>query len=633
MKLHSTLALCVSLWAGAADSVAQTSPTVDPTAFINGGGLEAPSLSPDGTRLAGMLRTNTLRALVTQNIDGSDRKVVFTEDRPEAALDLVRWVSNDRVLLRASKSDGVRLGRQTLPVSRLVSIAIDGTAPKVMAPRDDDRGSINHSSFEGDLACDSSPYVTVRIGALDRGTSDLGRFDARTGAMSDVLGVKGEPVRWWVDSEGHARLVMTRDGGAPTWQWRPSGRGNLAAVDWPVLKGYTAWHLMGFDALPNHVLALAERDGTWQLVRIDVNKPTEAEVLTTIGEVSRPEHATLLRNELTCNAVGVRHGDQTVLWGDNLAPFWAGLVQALPEPKLVLEQWQGDRVLVRLSQASLPTRYLLGLRSARKLDVVAETYRRLPGNLGLTERTFSIGEAKARWLQRADASGALPTVVCIGCEIDRADSAGYNPLSAYFAYRGFGVLSVSDRDAPMPLLEEQAKDVQAHGAALRWADEKGWSDAQRVAIVAGHSNASWMAMALASAQQPPVRAVAVSGLVSDMGRQVFRDILGRTGVSEGTRASYRRLIGTATEAELSAASPMARVAQWQIPLLLIHPEQHGAVDVKHSQMLADAMQAAGKPVTLLRLPKTTEILAHPPYRSQVIKAIDDLLAPLLVKAL
>ena len=76
---------------------------------------------------------------------------------------------------------------------------------------------------------------------------------------------------------------------------------------------------------------------------------------------------------------------------------------------------------------------------------------------------------------------------------------------------------------------------------------------------------------------------------------------------------------------------LARLAQWQAPLLLVHAEQDTMVRVQQSRVLADALKAAGKPVTFLRLPSATQSLAHPPDRTQVVQAIDELLAPLLVK--
>lgn len=626
MKLHRALAVCIGLWACAPGLHAQASPQVDATAFINGGGLEMPKLSPDGARLAGIVRTNTLRAVVTQKVDGSDRRVFYTEEKPGAVLDLMRWVSNERVLLRMSRSDGVRMDRGTLPVSRLVSIGVDNPNPKVMAPRNDDRRYITLGSFEGFPACSNSPFVTVGIGSRGRGESDLGRFDARSGELTDEITIRGRLLIWWVDSLGQARLFKSRNEDTDQWQWLPAGVSKPVAVDWAALKSYTAWQLLGFDAQPHQVLVLAERDGGWYVLRIDVNSPDQAEVLAHIGKMSNPERFTLLRNELNCQAVGLRNGDQTVLWGDDLAAFWAGLSQALPERQLVLAQWQGDRVLVQMSQANLPTRHLVGLRSARKLDVVTSSYSRLPGNLGLKEQVFAVGEAQGRWLQREDSKGTLPTVVCVSCELDRGDGGRYNPLSAYLAYRGFGVLHLSLNEPPKPLLDAQAYQVRLHDAALRMAAERGWSDPERVAIVGGHGNASWMAMAIGSAQRPAVRAVAVSGLVSDMGRYVYWDMQG-----DPASASYREMIGEATEAELSAASPMARLAQWQAPLLLVHAEQDTMVRVQQSRVLADALKAAGKPVTFLRLPSATQSLAHPPDRTQVVQAIDELLAPLLVK--
>jgi acetyl esterase/lipase len=611
---------------------AQPSPSVDAAAFINAGGLEDPRLSPNGERLAGMVRNNSVRALVTQKIDGSDRKVVFAEDKPETALDFVRWVGDDRVLLRLWKSDGMKLGSQALPVSRLISIKMDAGQPKVLSPRyAGSGGTPNHMSHEGRLTCPSSPFVTLKSGEYGRTGSELLRFDARTGVPMSDVGVEGAMRRWWSDSEGQARLFQLQGDGKAQWRWLPASRKTPVPVDWPVLASYPEWQVLGFDGQPDQVLVLAQRDGKWQVLRVNVNEPTAAQTVAELDTTKAPEALELVRNETTCQAVGLRHSEGTLLWGDNLIPFWGGLAQAVPNAKLELVQWQGDRILVRMSEAGLPTRYLLGLRSARKLDVVAETYSRLPGDLGLSQHPVEVGPYKATWLQRSDSTGPLPTVLCIACELNRRGPDGsYLPLAAYLAYRGFGVLNVNHESDDTPLLDRLVLERQSQTAALAEVARLGWSNPHRMAVVAGHSTASWLAMAFAGAHQPQVRAVAVSGLVSDMGRYAYREILGVGFISEGTKAGVRRLVGKATEAELSAASPMAMAPQWQAPLLLVHAESHGSVNVTHSQRLADALKAAGKPVTLLRLPNTTEELAHPPYRTQVIKAIDELLAPLLL---
>jgi dipeptidyl aminopeptidase/acylaminoacyl peptidase len=98
---------------------------------------------------------------------------------------------------------------------------------------------------------------------------------------------------------------------------------------------------------------------------------------------------------------------------------------------------------------------------------------------------------------------------------------------------------------------------------------------------------------------------------------------GRDSVSIG---ELRRMLGQAPRDKLVATSPDKQAAAVQIPILLIHGDKDTVVPIEQSQLMADALKAAGKPVQFVTLAGENHYLTKTATRTQMLQLIGDFLA-------
>jgi dipeptidyl aminopeptidase/acylaminoacyl peptidase len=112
--------------------------------------------------------------------------------------------------------------------------------------------------------------------------------------------------------------------------------------------------------------------------------------------------------------------------------------------------------------------------------------------------------------------------------------------------------------------------------------------------------------------------------VSDLG-----DMLAWAGKYGGGSIRYWRLhIGdpTADKAAIDAASPAKHAGNVRGPMLLIHGELDSVVPIRQSEIMAEAMKAAGKPYEFVRLADENHNITFATTRIKTLKAMDEFLA-------
>ena len=116
-------------------------------------------------------------------------------------------------------------------------------------------------------------------------------------------------------------------------------------------------------------------------------------------------------------------------------------------------------------------------------------------------------------------------------------------------------------------------------------------------------------------------AVSVAG-ISDL-RKMLVWVRGRVGGEANPATRYwRRFMGVEgrDESGLAAYSPASQVAAIRAPVMLIHGKDDLVVPYEQSQLLANAMKAAGKPVELVTLREEDHWLSREATRLQMLKA-------------
>jgi dipeptidyl aminopeptidase/acylaminoacyl peptidase len=186
---------------------------------------------------------------------------------------------------------------------------------------------------------------------------------------------------------------------------------------------------------------------------------------------------------------------------------------------------------------------------------------------------------------------------------------GWDDSEAQFlATRGYAVVQVNYRGSGGrgKAFEDSGKRQMGTGMmqdmldALKWAEDQGYTDAQRVCVYgASYGGYSAFFQPVYAPQGTFKCAVAIAG-VSDIRVQGERSDTRR---SRAGKHFLREAWGMDDPAYVSANSAIDHVDKFNVPVLIIHGEDDRRVPVQNAKEMRDALQKAGKPVEYMTRPK------------------------------
>ncbi len=296
------------------------------------------------------------------------------------------------------------------------------------------------------------------------------------------------------------------------------------------------------------------------------------------------------------------------------------------------------RVIVEADGASAPPTYYLVDYAAKSADIVGEKYPGLADKpQGMVRRFEYAGRDKyALFGYLTIPPGAeeknLPLVVLPHGGPEAEDTPWFDWWSQFLASRGYAVLRPQFRGstglgdahrlAGRGQWGRRMQDDVTDGVKALIA--QGIVDPKRVCIV-GASYGGYAALA-GAAYTPDLYACAVSVAgVSDLTEMLaWNEKMG--GDESNSFYYWRDSIGDSLDARIAAVSPALTVASIRAPILLIHGTNDSVVPFDQSQMMANALKAAGKPYQLIPLEGEDHWLSTSATRTRMLSEIEKFLA-------
>jgi dipeptidyl aminopeptidase/acylaminoacyl peptidase len=231
-------------------------------------------------------------------------------------------------------------------------------------------------------------------------------------------------------------------------------------------------------------------------------------------------------------------------------------------------------------------------------------------------------------LPRGRPATALPLVVLPhGGPADR-DVAGFDWWSQALAAAGYAVLQPNYRGSTIDAgfvsagFGEWGRKMQTDlSDGVRFLVNERIVDPARVCIV-GASYGGYAALAGVALQSGAYRcAVSVAG-PSDL-RQFLHWIDERTGRNRSRERYWDRFMGvkSANDPTLDTISPARHAASVSVPVLIVHGRDDTVVPFEQSQIMADALERAGKRVELVALPGEDHWLSRSSTRLQMLEHV------------
>ena len=301
------------------------------------------------------------------------------------------------------------------------------------------------------------------------------------------------------------------------------------------------------------------------------------------------------------------------------AEAWTDAAGAFTDRRPRLVSWSADlqTVLVRTEGAGDAGTYHIVDLERRSMNTLGQTYPGVTGAQVAPVRPIAYQAADGLEIHGylttppgvADPSG-LPLVVLAHGGPASRDEMGFDWWAQAMASRGYAVLQANFRgstgygDAFREAgYGEWGRKMQTDlSDGVRWLGEQGLIDPQKVCIV-GASYGGYAALAGPTLDRGVYRcAISVAG-VSDLRRMV--EMEAREGRRRNNNAVryWNRFMGAdgPGDRSLDARSPARLAAQADAPILLIHGRDDTVVPIEQSQLMAQALRTAGKPVEFIEL--------------------------------
>lgn len=599
------------------------------------------TLSPDGTKIAGLMGLNGRQVIALINlIDHADHPIrVALPDGNEAHW--LRWVNNDNVIVGVSALLPVETDRWV--ISRLISInRLTGKITRILW----NAGGQNAADLLW-VAKDGSPQIMVAaqqsIYAVDAEFWPTAyKVNVETGRETQVTPGRGGVMEWSSDAEGTVRAGVGYEDSTRRFRlFYRSTRGQgfrvIDSADSKKQEELTSPFL--FLPGTDHALAIHDNDkGHSAIYEVDLNTGQDVREVYEAPDgldVTQPivsaDGTTLLGAWLSDTGYAVHwfdHDLATVQDSLNKAVSASGGRRAA----IISLSDDRQRMLVLVDRPDSPGAIYFFDTAGDRLALVSlvnpDLGSRPLAQVKLVDYTARDGTPieAVMTLPRDRPQRNLPVVMLPHGGPWAHDGLYYDYWAQFIATRGYAVIQPNFRGSTgYGTAFERAGQGQMGLAmqdditdGLKWAVDQGIVDAKRACIV-GASYGGYAAM-WGIAKDPDLYrcAISIAG-VSNVRRDVndFGEfLLGSKYIDDWKRMS----------SDFAAISPINAVDRIKVPLLLIHGRKDVTVDYNQSQKMYDRMKGAGKQVELIALDQADHHFTREPDRIALLTSIERFLA-------
>lgn len=582
-------------------------------------------LSPEGDRLAMRINRAGRFEIATFSYLEPDA-LVRTLPLSSSDRHWYRWVGNDRLLL-ADTSLGLlqtSLFLYDIPAGRLESL----TRPALFMTEAD-------ILF---LAGDGSHLLLQRY-EPDEQWAAVFRVEIPGGEETRVMPPTEPVVRWIADADGGIRAGIALEKDGYTLRLRESTaepfRTALTIEGTPGASDFQV--VIPLSGRPGFVLSNA-RTGRFGVYAFDLSAQAIGEPVFEHPEVD-VDGFTQLPDGSGVEAVFYAVDRDKVAWIDpHMQQVQAAIDAALPGRmnRIGSSDRRRNRFVVFSAAAGDPDEYHIYQHEPRSLGLLNRPYEalrearlapvepvRYQSRDGLTIRGYLT-------LPAGREARGLPLVVLPHGGPHWRDRWQYNPLVQLLANRGYAVLQPNFRGSTGFGREFLEAGFGQYGAAMiddiadgaRWLADQGIVDPARVCIM-GASYGGYAAM-MAPIREPDLWRCSISfaGPV-DWQHQLRHQR--RLLAPPWYRQQVQRLRGS-PRANLRQQSPVQRVSELDVPLLLVHGRRDRIVPISHAERMSRALDRARKEFEFMEMPDAGhDFLTEDDYR-RFLAAVESFLA-------
>lgn len=580
------------LLAAALPAVAAQPPTLD--ALVRPAQTDIVRISPDGRHLAATSRQEDRMKLVI--FDRATLKPIRSFD-PEArgAVEVVSWVSDDRLFVMNSRSGG-RVEEAFLE-PYVAAVNIDGSGKRVFYERVMD---VLVDEPDGILLWRCGRRLHDGCASYVQKADNDGRLKGPRLAKAPAPGAS-----FMADNVGRVLVAHARGVDDHQRLWRKSGDSWILVND-EAESGVESWPF-GVSRDGSAVFLQTQQvRGPDIIERMDATTGAR----TVVMKDDRLDPAYIVWSADGREPIGAAYGTglpRARFWDrdDPDARLMRALERAFPEDAVVFSSGSHDgrHVVVKVWGDRDPGSYYLLDRDTLRTDLVARQRPWLgPEDLAPSEPVAiraRDGLLMDGYLTLPPGTRAPPPLVVMphGGPFGIADTWGYDEDIQILAAHGYAVLRVNYRGSSgqgRSFIErgyrQWGKAMQDDLAdAVRWAMEDGRIDATRMCVY-GASYGGYAALMAAVREPDRYRCVVAASAVADLELHLRRGDIRQTRYGRGF---LEHAIGSDPQ-ELRRYSPVNHADAFRTPVFLVHGVHDRRVPFAHARAMQKALESARK---------------------------------------
>lgn len=640
MKLHAHATLIILLLLLSVVSIASPAKPVPLEYFAQLPDVSGVELSPDGTKLASMVRVDLpdqkgISVQVT-NLASGESDIVLFSDNSQYVIHRLQWKDNVTLLAYGFAPEELEFRGQSnmhkykTRVTRVVFVNTEtGEVTKPFTPMFLSQFRSPPAQLDDviDLLPDDAEHVLMRV----HGTVHKVNIEDGTSKTYDNQPKHFTPR--YTDRQHRLRVGYYYDKDNITVRYY-----DLEDKKWKDFVTYKGIfsedqvNILGFDEDPNMLYFTAYHNDMLSVFSVDLSDP-ELERTLIFSNEKYDATGSLLYSKKQGKVIGLvgENSDHTLLFDEKLKSIQKAVDKAIPNASNRFYSFSDDlqRFLIYSTGPKESGTYYLVETDPLKISAVAYRYKNLPPDVLGPVKTVHY---KARdgleieahlTLPNGREAKNLPTIMLPhGGPIAR-DSNTFDYWAQFFASKGYAVLQMNFRGSSghgyshmksgLAKWGEEMQDDVEDGA--RYLIEKGIADPERIAIV-GASYGGYAAL-MGAVKTPDFYqcAASVAG-VSNVRELVLHE-----------RAFWRAYnvvdeqIGNDAK-HLKDISPVNHAEKVKIPILLVHGDLDQQVAISHSEQMRDALQKHNKDVEYVVLPNEDHYLSLEDNRLLTFRSMD-----------
>ncbi len=615
-------------------------------------------LSPDGSHVA-IVRTYKDRNVALITPLGGGNPAAFQQEN--ARIRNIFWITNERALIAMDSNAFVRQYRDTVQLSRLVSVSTDGKDIDMLMRTI--KGMGNRQRQGSNLASSTGGVVPQHQELMSRNlykgkealveawtgdTSHVFRVSLRNGAaqlMKRGVGYKSDTP---LDNRTYTKSWMVSPDHNAWLRWNQNNRKDALQIvevqidggKWQQIDSYgigknPTYGILGFGADPYVLYVTANReDGPSALFEYDLKANKLGKMV-----YGHPDHGTqsAIIDDRTGKVLAALYQDdqrrQHVIDPDR-AKLQALIDRTFDRTsvnRIISSTDDRETHVVVTSGPSTPETFYIVNPSKMQANVLGEAYPDL-ANVPLGKVTALTYEARdglpiRAYLTTPPGTNAenLPTVILPHGGPHSRDLMEFDYLAQFLANRGYAVLQPNFRGSTgygAKFLEAgygewggKMQDDVTDGA--RHLIDQGIADPERMCIM-GWSYGGYAAL-MGGVKTPDLyRCIISINGVSDL-----IDLLSEENNST-SKQFWAQSIGSRgrNRDKLRATSPARNAEQFQAPVLIVHGRDDKVVEYSQGRKMERVLKKAGKPVQLITLDGEDHGLTSSDSRIAALKAVD-----------